>query len=133
MSQVTYRANISAKSFPFIAENFGRSIIVNQYDQNFNRQITAQEDSDKDAGIPQLYYCHNVMPHAEGIQSVGFQATLPAGPPILPANAFNDIYFIQDDAGNKAYLAVTLDGEFYVIMEWVGYLRGFIRRVLKLP
>lgn len=72
MSQITYRGNLSARAFPLIAEQFGRTVIVSGQDQNFNRQVVSQEDIDKDRGIPQVYYCHNVMPTAEGLQSVGY-------------------------------------------------------------
>ena len=62
MSRITYRANLSAKSFPFLSQNWGRTIIVPQYDNTFNRQVTSSADVDADVGIPQIYYCHNVMP-----------------------------------------------------------------------
>lgn len=111
MSQVTYRANLSAKSFPFVSENFGRSIIVAQYDQNFSRAVTAEEDSDQDIGIPQLYYCHNVMPHAQGLQSIGYTSILPSVP---GREDFTQIFLLRDGADNKIYLGVTELGEFYV-------------------
>jgi len=72
MAQITYRANLSARSFPFISQNWGRTVIVPQYDNTFNRQVTSQADADSDVGIPQIYYCHNVMPHQQGFQSVGY-------------------------------------------------------------
>jgi len=72
MSQVRYRANLSAKDFVFAAQNWGRSVILKQYDQNFSRQIVSPTDPDKDIGIPQIFYCHNVMPAAQGFQSVGY-------------------------------------------------------------
>lgn len=72
MAQTKYRGNLSAKWFPFISEWFGRSVIVQANDQNFNRQVTSDQDLDKDRGIPQVYYCHNIMPSAEGLQSVGY-------------------------------------------------------------
>lgn len=80
MAQITYRANLSAKSFPFLSENFGRSVMVGQYDNNFVRQVVSPEDQDKDIGIPQLYYCHNVMPASSGFQSVGYTGILPPIP-----------------------------------------------------
>ena len=66
MAQTVYRANLSARGFPFLSENFGRSVIVPYYDQNFNRQVVSPEDSDKDVGIPQVYYCENVLPTPQG-------------------------------------------------------------------
>ena len=53
MAQVTYRANLSAASFPFIALNFGRSVIVKAYDNNYLPSVSSKEDADKDTGVPQ--------------------------------------------------------------------------------
>lgn len=109
MSQITYRANLSAKSFPFISENFGRSVIVPQYDNNFNRQLTASEDLDKDVGIPQIYYCHNVMPHPQGFQSVGYTPVIAGG-----FSNFTSIFALRDAGENRAYLGITSTGNYYI-------------------
>lgn len=80
MSQLPYRANLSAKSWPYLSTYFGRSVIVGSasHDQNFNRQVYSSEDPDKDVGIPQVYYLHNVMPVSQGFQSVGYTPLIPA-------------------------------------------------------
>lgn len=94
MAQVAYRANLNAATWPFLAEDFGSSIIVPGQDNNFNRQVTAKEDTDKDIGIPQVYYMHNVMPFAQGLQSVGYKATID---PV--AIGFTQIFPLRDDSG----------------------------------
>jgi len=109
MAQLTYRGNLSAKTFPFISERFGQSIIVKQYDQNFDRNLQSSEDVDKDIGIPQFYYAHNIMPMAEGLQSVGYTKLLDGG-----LIDFASIKLLRDDAGNSAYLGITNSGKFYV-------------------
>lgn len=119
MSQITYRANLSAKAFPFISENFGRSIIVPQYDNNFNRQLTSPDDVDKDVGIPQLYYCHNVMPHPQGMQSIGYTPILSGG-----LTNINRIFTLRDSGDNKAYLAIDTAGNFYISSGGPWVLRG---------
>lgn len=111
MSQITYRANLSAKSFPFISENFGRSIIVPQYDQNYSRQVVSQEDVDQDVGIPQLYYGHNIMPHAQGVQSIGYTSILPE---VSGVTNFTTIFLLRDGSDNKIFLGITTTGDFYV-------------------
>jgi hypothetical protein len=111
MTQITYRANLSAKSFPFISENFGRSIIVSGPDQNFSRQVVSSEDQDKDIGIPQLYYCHNVMPYANGWQAIGFTPILPT---VVGITDFTSILLLRDGSDNKAFLGVTTSGGFYI-------------------
>jgi hypothetical protein len=79
MAQIRYRANLSAKDWVFMAQGWGRSVIMKQYDQNFSRQIVSPTDPDKDIGIPQIFYCHNVMPAAQGFQSVGYLPNVDAG------------------------------------------------------
>jgi hypothetical protein len=110
MAQITYRANLSAKSFPFLSQNWGRSVIVPQYDNTFSRQLASQEDTDKDVGLPQVYYCHNVMPQAQGFQSVGY-TTLQAGSVLsYPAS---DIFIVRDSSGNAVYLMKDTAGNIY--------------------
>lgn len=109
MSQITYRGNLSAKGFPFLAENQGRSVIVSQYDNAFNRQVVSSEDTDKDIGIPQVYYCHNVMPHPQGFQSIAYQNLLKGG----LAN-FYLVFPLRDNNNNRGYLGIDLSGNFYI-------------------
>jgi hypothetical protein len=110
MAQVTYRGNLSAKVFPFISEYFGATVIIPGPDQNFQRQLTSSEDLDKDRGIPQVLYCHNVMPSAEGFQSVGYT------PIITDGNSnFENIFILQDVNGNEVFFSHTQDGNNYVL------------------
>lgn len=113
MSQITYRGNLSARAFPLIAEQFGRTVIVGGQDQNFNRQVVSAEDIDKDRGIPQVYYCHNVMPTAEGLQSVGYltQTTVNT---VYPSN-FRYIYNNRSASGLYTQVAHAADGANYII------------------
>ena len=131
MAQITYRANLSAKSFPFISENFGRSVIVGQYDNNFVRQVVSAEDQDKDIGIPQIYYCHNVMPTSSGFQSVGYTGILPA---ISGITDIVKIFVIRDVDANTIYLGVRANGDFYVNdgtgSPWVYKLPGIAGRLV---
>jgi hypothetical protein len=50
----------------------GRSVIVPQADQNFNRSVDSPDDSNRDAGIPQIIYGENILPTADGYQSIGY-------------------------------------------------------------
>lgn len=72
MAQITYRANLAANSFPQLPSLFGRSVIIKGPDQNFNRQLVSKDDQDKDVGIPQAYYLQNILPTAQGFQTVGY-------------------------------------------------------------
>ena len=121
MGQITYRGNLSARAFPLIAEQFGRTVIVGGQDQNFNRQIQSEADIDKDRGIPQVYYCHNVMPTAEGLQSIGYTDRIAAADDPVVDN-FVAIYTSQNVDFQPVLIAHTRDGrnfELNVFNQWV--------------
>lgn len=112
MSQISYRGNLSSSHFPFSAKQHGQTIIVPGRDQAFQNQIVVNQDSeDRDKGIPQLYYCHNVMPTVEGIQSVGFDLRLTGLG--VGVNSFDDVYLLRDIDENK-FLFSPANGNNYV-------------------
>lgn len=106
MAQIRYRANLSAKDFSFLIDQWGRSVIVKQFDQNFSRQIVSPTDPDKDIGIPQIFYCHNVMPSAQGFQSIGyFQNNASSG-----ISGLSQIRTYNNPDGSNGYLAFQVVG-----------------------
>lgn len=117
MTQIVYGANLSAKSFPFLSENWGKTVIVRGPDNVFNAQVAARDDSDKDVGIPQFYYCHNVMPTAEGLQSVGYS---PITNPVI-GKTFISQTLLRDASDNKVYMGITSAGEVYLSsgLSWI--------------
>ena len=121
MTQIAYRGNLSSAFFPFVSEYHGRTVIVPGPDNNFNRQLQSSADLDKDIGIPQLYYCHNVLPNGQGIQSVGYEQRIAPiiSPPVLPTQVLT----VRDDSlGLKAYLALGLMTVYPIQNESIGYL-----------
>src|SRR5882672_4661579 len=72
MTQYSARVNLSAANYPFSSSFWGRTIIVGGLDMNFNRQVQSTEDTDKDRGIPQIFYGHNIVPTGQGFQSIGY-------------------------------------------------------------
>lgn len=107
MAQVRYRANLSAKDFVFSSQNWGRSVILKQFDQNFSRQIVSPTDPDKDIGIPQIFYGHNIMPAAQGFQSVGIKQIV--GGPNIPANeVFQILPWENGTTGYYGYFLIQL-------------------------
>jgi hypothetical protein len=121
MSQITARINLSAKTFPFVSANWGQTVLVPQYDTNFNRQVQSTEDLDHDVGIPQVYYMHNVMPHAQGFQSIGYKQVIDA--PVAPNNTFSYQRELRDNVGNYAKLGICTDGSWYVWEDGFGWLK----------
>lgn len=118
-NQLTYRANLSSAQFPFISSTHGRTVIVPGPDQNFNRQIQSQNDTDRDVGIPQLYYCHNVLPNGQGYQSVGYETRVQGITDT--SDIFQMIKVRNDSVGLKAYLAVCPEGFHVCTNETLGY------------
>lgn len=112
MAQVKGRINLDARTFPFVSQNWGRTVIVpTSSDNNFNRQVQASTDTDHDIGIPQAYYMHNVMPHAQGFQSIGYTALVAAA---VTETTFKYVRELKDNLGNYALLGICDDGKWYV-------------------
>ena len=105
MAQIQYRANLSAKDFSFLASKWGRTVIMKQLDQNFSRQIVSAADPDKDIGIPQVYYCHNVMPNNGGFQSIFYDLAVPTA---LQAGGMSMIHWSVNTNNKTAYLAYVI-------------------------
>lgn len=82
MGQIAYRANLSSATFPMTIAEGGRTVIIPGPDQNYDRRVDPTGEQ-KDAGIPQALYLENVMPTANGYQSVGY--IQPTTPMILAA------------------------------------------------
>lgn len=113
MADVTYRANLKAGSFPFLSELSGRSIIVRGQDQNYIPGLAAKDAIDSVAGIPQIYYAHNVIPTDSGYKSIGYnEFTAPSHPSTA---GFDSVHVLRDDAGNSALFSVDAVGNCYVM------------------
>lgn len=105
MAQVVYRANLSAASFPFLQEQQGRTVIVPQADNTYAPQLSAKEDNDKDRGIPQISYCHNVMPTPHGFQSLGYRLVINNN---LNITRLDQQFIIKDVNNNQIELSRDL-------------------------
>ncbi len=113
MPDVVYRGNLKAASFPFLSELFGRSVIVKQQDQNYIQPLAAKEVLDSAAGVPQLYYCHNVLPTNEGYKSVGYvEFTAPAFP---STSIFSNVNTIRLGDGRACLMTIDAVGNIYLM------------------
>lgn len=120
MAQIVYRGNLSSAFFPFVSEFQGKTVIVPGQDNNFNRQLQSSADLDKDIGIPQLYYCHNVLPNGNGFQSVGYEQRI--AKTYIPTSALTRAYSVRDDSlGRKAYMMTGTNVLWLVEDEIAGY------------
>ena len=110
MAQVVYRANLSAKYFPFLANNWGQSVIVRGQDQDFSRQAVSSESPEKDVGIPQVFYMENVLPTVSGFQSIGYDTITPAAPGVSTAVTYE---LIISGSGQSQYVMFDQSGRVY--------------------
>lgn len=117
MAQVTIRANLSSVQIPLLTEEFGRSVIVRQQDLNYNPTVASKADIDKDIGIPQVYYAHNVMPTNYGYRSVNYSTQISG----IASSTFNQVFPLLSVTGQKAFLAVNTDGSLFVCHSGSGY------------
>lgn len=72
MAQIPFRCNLQSMSFPMLSKLSGRTIINPQADQTYARFVSSDGQSPVDIGVPQIMYCHNVMPSTQGWQSISY-------------------------------------------------------------
>jgi hypothetical protein len=117
---IEYRANLSSAYFPLISRFHGRTVIVAGQDQNFNRQLQSSADLDKDIGIPQIFYCHNVMPTGNGFQSIGYEQRI-SSVDGTDKGIYQEILLRDDSMGKKGYFSVANGAIHVVLNETFGY------------
>lgn len=110
MASNEIRCNLGAAVFPMATELSGRTIIVPGQDENYDRYNAANTDRDK--GVPQVYYMHNVLPVIPGFQSVGYTSQI--APAVPGSNEFDRVFNIQVNGGNKYLFAPRADNTIQV-------------------
>jgi hypothetical protein len=122
MAQITFRANLSAANVPYVSDYFARSIIIPQFDQNYQRTPGfAGADLDRDLGIPQVFYIENVLPTGQGFMSVGYEQRIAA---LTGTNDFDQIFLLRDPAENK-FLFSPAGGKSYIYRADTGKWRAY--------
>lgn len=112
MAQQVYRANLNASNFPFVSQHMGQSVIVRGQDGNYVPAVSSKADEDKDVGIPQVYYCHNVLPTGAGFNSVGYDQVAPS----TSQQNFSYVLPLRDISERRAFLGVCSNtGDFFVL------------------
>lgn len=128
MATNKYRANLTSAMFPMLSELQGQNIIISNIDQNFSRQVSSSKDKDRDVGIPQVYYCHNVVPTDAGFISTSYLPILTQ--PADTDGTFSDVFLIRDSANNVGYLCNTSSGRNYI---FTSTSSGWLRTTDKAP
>lgn len=104
MARQRYRGNTLSASFPLLSSFSGQTVIVPGIDQFYMRgaQIDHQQ------GIPEVVFMENVMPMANGLQSVGFSQKVVGG---LETD-FDRAFYLRDSSETKT-LFVPANGKNY--------------------
>lgn len=110
MTQNSLRANLASARFPLLTTKMGRSIILPQYDENYDRTNAANADDTTGKGVPQIFYMHNVMPTVEGYQSIAFTQKI-AG--VVGVANFDQVFTLRDSSDN-AFIYVPGNGANYI-------------------
>lgn len=111
MAKQRFKGALAAASFPMVSTLQPRTVVNPQLDINVRSPRSFDNPaSQTDYSIPQVCYCENVAPTAEGMQSVGFNqviAPFPAATDFDQAIILRDadeINFVFSPAGGKNYL-----------------------------
>ena len=122
MTSISYRANLSAKTFPLLARNQSRTVIVPQNDQPYTRYGSVAERL-RDVNTPQAYYMENVLPTIEGYVAVGYlprgATEIGIGPSVVKVK---ELYY----NGNQYFIAEINNGTFYALGSGANFSGAFL-------
>lgn len=105
MAQRLYDISLQGAIFPMLSEQQGRTIIG----------ATAGESPSKE-NRPGIAYCHNVMPSAYGLDSVGFLSPILAFSGLPAGRVFSDAREAYGDAKSRLSLAWDDQGSVYALL-----------------
>lgn len=119
MAKYRFQGALNAAVFPFVSALTGRSVVQPQLDNNVktNQAFYGTQES-ADYSIPQLLYCENVVPTAEGLMTCGYDE-------VIPATEFSDFdqVITLRDADENNFLFCPANGKNYIYAgnagEWV--------------
>ena len=115
MAQNKVSVNLSSADFTLSYTFKGRSVIVPGQDQNFFGSTGAWGGAtpQKGVNIPQVYYCENTVPTAEGYRSVAYRYAID---PVEDSH-FVRILHLFDGEANSALVGITADLKLYLLSE----------------
>lgn len=104
MSQIKFKADITAAEFPMLYDWSARTVTQPQFGDGVRTDPVI---------TPQILYCEDVLPTQQGYKSVSYKQLIGAA---SPANInFSNIFTVSDPAQNKALIGVTLDSHIYIL------------------
>jgi hypothetical protein len=107
LSRQTFRLNLLAANFPFLKDNYGRSIVYPQQDMHYQRpNAFSGTEADTNLGIPQLIFCENVLPTSYGLQSVGYTLAVNR----TGVTTFDQAFYLRDASENRTLFSPGVVG-----------------------
>lgn len=119
MSQNKISLNLASADFTLSHRFKGPSVLVPGLDQNYYQAQSnfAGNTPQRGINIPQIDYCENVVPTAEGYRSVAFRYFIE---PPLTAEHFVKIITIFDGNANSCLLGYTQDLKLFIVSAYSG-------------
>lgn len=117
MAKYRFQGALNAAVFPLVSSFQSRTVVQPQLDNNVktNQAFYGTQES-ADYSIPQLLYCENVMPTAEGLMSVAYGNVLAALP---GASDFDQVITLRDAEENN-FLFSPANGKNYIYKATTG-------------
>lgn len=117
MAKQRFKGALNTATFPLVSILQSRTVVNPQLDINTRKPPNPNGTEDStDYSIPQISYCENVVPTAEGVQSVGYREVIPGLSDII---AFDQMIILRD-AAEKNYLLSPAGGGNYLFDKTVG-------------
>lgn len=112
MSQITSRFEVAAAEFPFLSDQVGRTVVVDE--DKGKLKIANSSGLPEKITQPQLIYAENILPVGVGFRSVSFMVS--SGQ--VPGNSvIYNVWEMQDTAQRNAYIAATTDRKLWLFDE----------------
>lgn len=114
MAQIKYSVNLSAADFTFSFYYKGPSVIIPGPDQNYFQGTAgwAGDSPQRGINIPQMMYCENTVPTAEGYRSVAYKFFVEPATPIQRFVRFFPIF--EGSSGDSALVGLTADRKLFI-------------------
>jgi len=114
MAQTKYSVNLSSADFTLSHSFKGKSVIVQGQDQNYFQGTSGWAGNSPQRGIniPQIEYCENTVPTAEGYRSVAYKYYVE---PADPAQKFVRVLTVFDGNASSAIIGITYDRKLFIL------------------
>lgn len=114
MAQAKISINLSSAAFSFSPTFKGPSVIQGQLDQNYYQATAgfAGDTPQRGINIPQMYYCENTVPTAEGYRSVAYKFFIE---PPETQEQFVKVITVFDGNASSALIGVTADRKLFIV------------------